>query len=172
MVFLANKAKLRCFFRHLINYRNKWEELAMSELVVKTPIAEGEMGNKRLSLGRIALLAAAVAGLIFIGRSLGGYLPTFVVWVNGLGVWGTVVFIAGYIVAAVAFVPGSVLTLAAGAICGLTRGVVIVFIAAVLGSAAAFLVSRYVARGAIERRLAGNPRFAAIDRVVGTQGRK
>jgi len=144
----------------------------MSELVVKTPIAEGEMGNKRLSLGRIALLAAAVAGLIFIGRSLGGYLPTFVAWVNSLGVWGTVVFIAGYIVAAVAFVPGSVLTLAAGAIFGLTKGVVIVFIAAVLGSAAAFLVSRYVARGAIERRLAGNPRFAAIDRAVGTQGRK
>ena len=82
------------------------------------------------------------------------------------------VFIAGYVVAAVAFVPGSVLTLAAGAIFGLTKGVVVVFIAAVLGSAAAFLVSRYVARGAIERRLVGNARFAAIDQAVGTQGRK
>jgi uncharacterized membrane protein YdjX (TVP38/TMEM64 family) len=48
----------------------------------------------------------------------------------------------------------------------------IVFLAAVLGSSAAFLVSRYVARSAIERRLAGNARFAAIDRAVGAEGRK
>ena len=48
----------------------------------------------------------------------------------------------------------------------------IVFLAAVLGSSAAFLVSRYVARSSIERRLAGNARFAAMDRAVGAQGRK
>jgi uncharacterized membrane protein YdjX (TVP38/TMEM64 family) len=65
-----------------------------------------------------------------------------------------------------------VLTLAAGAIFGLQAGVVIVFAAAVLGASAAFLVSRYVARAAIEQRIAGNARFAAIDRAVGAQGRK
>lgn len=144
----------------------------MAELVAKMPSTEGRMNTSGLSLGRIALLVAAVVGLILIGRYAGGYLPAFVAWVNSLGVWGPVVFIAGYVVAAVAFVPGSVLTLAAGAIFGLAKGVVIVFIAAVLGSAAAFLVSRYVARGAIERRLTGNARFAAIDRAVGAQGRK
>src|SRR5262249_39113893 len=89
-----------------------------------------------------------------------------------LGVWGPVVFIAGYVVAAVAFVPGSVLTLAAGAIFGLAKGAVIVFIAAVLGSAAAFLVSRYVWGGGIERRRTKNGRLAGIDQAVGTQGRK
>jgi len=144
----------------------------MSELVVKMPMAEGKMDNKGFSFGRIALLVGVVVGLIFMGRQVGGYLPDFIAWVNSLGVWGPVVFIAGYVVAAVAFVPGSVLTLAAGAIFGLGKGVVIVFIAAVLGSTAAFLVSRYVARGAIERRLAGNAHFAAIDQAVGTQGRK
>ena len=71
-----------------------------------------------------------------------------------------------------ALIPAFILTLAAGAIFGLSLGVLYVFIAAVLGSAAAFLISRYVARGAIERRLAGNARFAAIDRAVGEQGRK
>jgi uncharacterized membrane protein YdjX (TVP38/TMEM64 family) len=76
------------------------------------------------------------------------------------------------VVAAVAFVPGSILTLAAGAIFGLGKGIVIVFIAAVLGASAAFLVARYLARPAIERRLAGNTRFTAIDRAVGAQGRK
>jgi uncharacterized membrane protein YdjX (TVP38/TMEM64 family) len=62
-------------------------------------------------------------------------------------------------VAAIVFVPGSILTLAAGAIFGLGKGIVIVFIAAVLGSSAAFLVARYLARPRIERRLAGNVRF-------------
>jgi len=51
-------------------------------------------------------------------------------------------------------------------------GVVWVFIAAVLGSSAGFLVARYLARDAVARRLAANPRFAAIDRAVGREGRK
>ena len=89
-----------------------------------------------------------------------------------LGVWGPLVFIAGYAIAAVAFIPGSILTLAAGAIFGLVSGIVYVFIAATLGSCLAFLVARYFAREAIERKLADTPRFAAIDRAVSAQGRK
>ena len=130
------------------------------------------MEKSGVSVGRVVLLAAAVVGLILLGRQGGVYIPIFAEWVKGLGVWGPVAFIAGYVVAAVLFIPGSLLTLAGGAIFGLTKGVVIVFLAAVLGSSAAFLVSRYVARSSIERRLAGNARFAAIDRAVGAQGRK
>lgn len=128
--------------------------------------------RRGVPLGKVALLLLALAAVVVLGRSAGGYIPRFAQWVNGLGFWGPIVFIIGYALAAVAFVPGSVLTLAAGAIFGLLQGVVYVFIAAVLGSAAAFLVSRYLARQAIERRLAANPRFAAIDRAVGAQGRK
>jgi len=123
-------------------------------------------------IGRIAIGVVALAALVIGGRVLGAYLPAFAAWVDGLGVWGPIVFIVGYAVAAVAFVPGSILTLAAGAIFGLWRGVIYVFIAATLGASAAFLVSRHLARSAVERRLAGNPRFAAIDRAVGAQGRK
>jgi uncharacterized membrane protein YdjX (TVP38/TMEM64 family) len=144
----------------------------MSEMVAKMDGVATKAQKSSLSVGRVAILLAAVVGLIVLGRQAGAYLPQFVAWVNGLGVWGPVVFIAGYVVAAVAFVPGSILTLAAGAIFGLGKGVVYVFIAAVLGSSAAFLVSRYLARPAIERRVAGNARFAAIDRAVGAQGRK
>jgi uncharacterized membrane protein YdjX (TVP38/TMEM64 family) len=121
---------------------------------------------------RIVLVVAALAALVLLGRSAGAYLPRFAAWVDGLGVWGPLVFIAGYAVAVVAFVPASLLTLAAGAIFGITRGVLYVFVAAVLGSAAAFLLARNLARSAIERRLAGNVRFAAIDRAVGAAGRK
>src|SRR6185503_6399832 len=43
---------------------------------------------------------------------------------------------------------------------------------ATLGACAAFLVARYLARGAVERRLVDYPRFAAIDRAVAREGRK
>jgi uncharacterized membrane protein YdjX (TVP38/TMEM64 family) len=126
----------------------------------------------RLPVVRIIIIAVAVVALAMLGRQAGRYIPEFAQWVNGLGVWGPAVFIIGYVIAVVAFVPGSLLTLAAGAIFGLVYGVVYVFIAAVMGSAAAFLVSRYLARAAIERRLAHTPRFAAIDRAVGAEGRR
>jgi uncharacterized membrane protein YdjX (TVP38/TMEM64 family) len=137
-----------------------------------TAEAGGAAARRSVPLIRMVLLAIGLALLVILGRQAGRYVPQFAQWVNGLGVWGPIVFIIGYAVAAVAFVPGSLLTLAAGAIFGLARGVVYVFIAAVLGSSAAFLVSRYLARAAIERRLVSNPRFAAIDRAVGAQGRK
>ncbi len=128
-----------------------------------------------MSIRRIAsiILAGAAAGvLLLIGRQAGALLPRFAAWVDGLGAWGPVVFIAGYAAAAVAFVPGSLLTLAAGAIFGLVSGVVYVFVAATIGASLAFLVSRYLARGMVERRLASNPKFAAIDHAVGLAGRR
>jgi uncharacterized membrane protein YdjX (TVP38/TMEM64 family) len=128
--------------------------------------------STRASMTRLALIAIAIVAVVVLARNLGGYVPQFAAWVDELGVWGPLVFILGYAAAAVAFVPGSLLTLAAGAIFGLGAGVIYVFIAATLGASAAFLVSRYLARRAVESRLADNPRFAAIDKAVGAQGRK
>ncbi len=120
---------------------------------------------------RIAIGVAALVALVLLGRAAGGYVPAFAQWVNGLGAWGPAAFIAGYALAVVAFAPASLLTLAGGAIFGVGAGVAYVFAAAVIGSSLAFLISRYLARTAIERRLAGNEKFAAIDRAVGRQGR-
>lgn len=120
----------------------------------------------------IGLGALALAVLLFAGRRAGAYIPQFAAWVESLGVWGPVVFILGYAVAAVAFVPGSLLTLAAGAVFGLVKGTIYTFLGATLGASAAFLVARYGARRAIERRIAGNPRFSAVDRAVGREGFK
>ncbi|MCS6925659.1 MAG: TVP38/TMEM64 family protein [Candidatus Binatia bacterium] len=130
-------------------------------------VSRWRIGTRRIFIGSGALL-----GLFLLGRYLGSSIPEFALWVESLEMWGPVLFIIGYAVAVVAFVPGSLLTLAAGAIFGLAEGVVYVFIAAVLGSSAAFLVSRHLARAAIERTLAGNVRFMAIERAVSVQGRK
>jgi uncharacterized membrane protein YdjX (TVP38/TMEM64 family) len=117
-------------------------------------------------------IALLVAGLVWLVRVGGGYVPRFVGWVDALGPWGPVAFVLGYALATVAFIPGSVLTLAGGAIFGLGEGVLYVFLGATLGAIGAFLVARYVARRAIERKVASHPRFAAVDRAIGREGRK
>ena len=139
---------------------------------IKEVPALSRNGQRPRTVTKIAAGVAAVVLLLIAGRLLGAYVPRFAEWVRGLGVWGPIVFMVGYVVATVAFVPGSILTLAAGAIFGLFRGTAYVFVAASVGSILAFLVSRYLARARIERRLQGNRRFEAIDRAVGAQGLK
>ena len=126
----------------------------------------------RVRGGRIAAGVVGLVALVLLGRQFGGLLPRFAEWVDGLGFWGPAVFIAGYVVTTVAFIPGAVMTLAAGAVFGLPRATVYVLAGATLGSAVAFLISRHLAREAIAARVAGNARFAAIDRAVGAQGFK
>ena len=128
--------------------------------------------DRGLPWGRLLGGVVALAVLIALGRELGGYLPRFVLWVESLGVWGPIVFMIGYVITTVAFVPGVIMTLAAGAVFGLVKGTTFVLIGATLGSSAAFLISRHLARSAIEQRVAGYPRFAAIDRAVGAEGFK
>jgi uncharacterized membrane protein YdjX (TVP38/TMEM64 family) len=122
--------------------------------------------------GKIVMGVGILAALLYLGRSAGGYVPIFAEWVEGLGLLGPIVFILGYAFAVVAFVPGSVLTLASGAIFGLSEGTLYALVAATLGSVLAFLIARHGARAAIERRLAGDERFAAIDRAIGAEGLK
>jgi len=93
-------------------------------------------------------------------------------WIGKLGPWGPVIFVCLYIAATVLFVPGSVLTLGAGALFGVVLGSVCVSISATLGATAAFLVGRYLARDAIARKIAKNETFATIDRAVADEGWK
>ncbi len=119
----------------------------------------------------VAGIVAAIA-LLALGRWAGGYVPQVRIWVEGLGPWGPVGFIAVYALAAVAMVPASLLTLGAGAIFGVLAGTLYVFVAAVIGSSIAFLIARYVARSTVERRLHDDERFAAVDRAIAAEGRK
>jgi len=123
-------------------------------------------------LWKLVAGAIGLAALVALGRFAGGYIQGFAQWVDGLGFWGPTVFVLGYIVAVVAFVPASLLTLGAGAIFGIVDGVIYVFVAASVGSCLAFLVSRHLARSAIEKRLDGKPKFSAIDRAVAAEGLK
>lgn len=93
-------------------------------------------------------------------------------WIDGLGAVGALAFIFLYIIATVAFLPGSILTLGAGVVFGVVWGSLYVFIGATIGATAAFLVGRYLARGWVAKKIAGNQKFRAIDESVGKEGLK
>ena len=93
-------------------------------------------------------------------------------WVDDLGAIAPIAFMLIYIVATVAFLPGSVLTLGAGVLFGVIKGSIFVFFGATIGATFAFLVGRYVARGWISKKIAGNQKFSAIDKAVGKEGFK
>lgn len=88
------------------------------------------------------------------------------------GGWGAVQFVVFYSLATVAFLPGSVLTLGAGAVFGLLWGSVWVLLGATIGATLAFLIGRYGVRGWVSRKIVHYPRFQAIDRAVTQSGFK
>jgi uncharacterized membrane protein YdjX (TVP38/TMEM64 family) len=119
-----------------------------------------------------AMPALAQTSPISSGFNPQGWLKHALEWIESLGSIGAIAFIGIYIVATVAFLPGSILTLGAGVVFGVWLGALYVFIGATLGATAAFLVGRYLARNWVTKKIAGNDKFNAIDRAVGKEGLK
>ena len=130
-----------------------------------------KVGRTKASVVWKAVVALVLgAGVFFLARQGADLVPRALEAVRGLGPWAAIAFIGFYAVATVAWVPGSVLTLASGAIFGLARGTLFTLVGATLGATLAFLVSRHLARGALERRIGADPRLAAMDEAVGREG--
>ena len=123
---------------------------------------------------KILLIVVGVIAILYGAHRIGAgaWLTNALDWIRGLGALAPVAFIAIYIAACVAFLPGSILTIGAGVIFGVVRGSIYVSIAATLGATAAFLVGRYLARDWVSARLEGNAKFKAIDQAVGKEGWK
>src|SRR5258708_7684352 len=114
--------------------------------------------NKRRGLWRLAIfigvaLALFIAGLFLPVRE---WFIVFRDWVEQQGVWGAVCFGLVYVVCTVLFVPGSILTLGAGAIYGPVWGTLLISLASTTGAACAFLVGRYLARDQVQAWVQSN----------------
>ena len=101
----------------------------------------------RLPVAKIVIGLVAVAAVVVLARAGGAYIPSFTAWVNRLGAWGPAVFILGYAIATVAFLPGSLLTLAGGAIFGIGWGVLYVYYGKLAGDVAALAGGGAVEKG-------------------------
>lgn len=132
---------------------------------------DGPRASSRAWL-RPLLLGLAVVALLVAARilGLGERLDDLRSWILDLGPWGPLVFIVLYAVAVVAAIPGSVLTIAAGAMFGSVLGVAVVSVASTLGAALAFAVARWFARDSVARWMAGNEKFSKLDRMTSRHG--
>lgn len=97
-------------------------------------------------------------------------IPELLEWMRGQGVAGAGVFVLVYVLACVLFLPGSLLTLGAGAVFGVGFGFPLVSLSSTLGATASFLVGRFLLRDWVARRAASHPRFAAVERAVAQGG--
>ncbi len=92
--------------------------------------------------------------------------------VGGLGFAAPLVFGAVYALAVVLLVPGSALTLAAGAVFGPVWGLVAASLGSTMGASAAFLIARLAGRDRFAQMLERHPRFRAVDSAISDGGWK
>lgn len=128
-------------------------------------------------LGRLALLSLGLLAAGVLAWALGLYdwvrperLAHLRTAIEGYGAWGPVLYVGGYVVAELLFVPALPLTLLGGLVFGPVWGTVYTWIAASLAAALAFLVARHLARDTVERWRAKGPRVARIDAAVERHG--
>ncbi|MDO8478434.1 MAG: VTT domain-containing protein [Candidatus Rokubacteria bacterium] len=116
----------------------------------------------------IALLLVA-AGIV-AARSLGlgdlirlENVARLKLWIEGYGALAPAIYVVGYILATVFFVPGLPITVLGGVAFGPLWGTLYVWIGATIGAGLAFLVARYAVRSTVERWVQASPRIAKVD---------
>ncbi|MDT8389934.1 MAG: TVP38/TMEM64 family protein [Lentisphaeria bacterium] len=123
---------------------------------------------------KAVIAVVAIGGVLTAGSvfDFQGRLHGLLHYIEELGGPGYAVFLGVYVVACVFFIPGSLLTLGAGAIYGVVTGSILVSVSSTVGATAAFLVGRYLARDWVAKKIQANAKFAAIDTAVGREGWK
>lgn len=131
------------------------------------------MPSRRLS----NLRAVVVVALLLLGFA--AYWVPLADWTAALaerarrtGPLGVAVFVTAYIGATVAFLPGSLLTLAAGFAYGPVWGLAIASPASVAGATVAFLLGRTLLRDWAQDKTTDSPRMRAVWRAVQREGFK
>lgn len=124
------------------------------------------MKSRLLRLAMVGLLAVGITlAVIYRGQFDAVALEQ---WVGQAGAAGPILFMLIYALATVFFLPGSVLTLAGGALFGPVFGTLYSLTGATLGATLAFLVSRYLASAWVERKVGG--RLKQIKQGVEAEG--
>ncbi|MFC1489681.1 TVP38/TMEM64 family protein [Candidatus Latescibacterota bacterium] len=118
------------------------------------------------------ILVVFMISIVIIARffGIGEKIEALRALIESLGTWGMLVFVVVYIVSTVAALPGSAVTVAAGALFGSFFGVILVSISSTIGAALCFLISRYFARDSIKRMFAKNKSFQRLDSLTEEHG--
>jgi uncharacterized membrane protein YdjX (TVP38/TMEM64 family) len=118
-------------------------------------------GVSRRRLVVIGLVIAAVVALVWMLPTV-RWVKAALAWIQALGPWGAVAFIGVYVTLSVVALPTSLLNLGAGVLYGVLGGFAVSLAAATSSNVLCFLMSRYIARDWLTRRLRCNPKHAAL----------
>lgn len=86
--------------------------------------------------------------------------------VQNAGPWGWALFIGLYALCCLLFIPGSILTVSAGAIYGFWFGSALVLIGNGLGSVMSLLITRFLLREWVQKKINKHPKLKAIEKAV------
>jgi uncharacterized membrane protein YdjX (TVP38/TMEM64 family) len=140
---------------------------------IASEFASERKPGKRLGLRVILLAVIFIGGLaLFRWTPLAEYARPQIIadFFRGLGTpwWSPLVFVPLYALGTAFGLPGTIPTLAGGAIFGVARGMLFNTIGANLGALGAFLLARYLGRDFVARILRG--KAADLDEKIGEHG--
>lgn len=166
------KAPITYFNR--IKLKNYFKKIADEAVTRERPLIIGEEGKKGGMIKRIIVLLFLIA-TIFAIRYTGAtrYLEQNALreLIQGYGTLAPVFYMFVYTIAPALFLPGLPITIVGGILFGPFWGIVYTITGATAGACLAFLISRYVARDWIDRKLK-SPRWRRLDKGVEKHGWK
>ena len=98
------------------------------------------------------------------------WLGQLIVRIGSMGPWAPVLFVVAYVLSSIFLAPVFLLTIAAGAIFGLWRGTLLVFVTKLLSSSVVFGLASPLSRSRLMRWADRDPRVAAVRRAVADDG--
>lgn len=125
-----------------------------------------DMLRHRLAMVFLAGAVVLAAGIFFAGEDLAHHINAVETWIDSLGPTGPLAFVVLLVIATSAFIPESILSIAAGALFGLTQGLLVVLAGNVLAAALQYALGRRLLRRRIEKALSRKPALVAIQRAV------
>lgn len=129
--------------------------------------------NKKLKIVIIiAVLGAALYGIYASGLvDILQDFDKFKELIEEAGSLGYIIYIAIFVIAAIFSLPASIITITGGVVFGPILGALLALVGATIGAIAAFLVSRYIARGFIVDKFGNNAIFKKIESGVEKNGK-
>lgn len=93
-------------------------------------------------------------------------------WIQQSGWLGVLWFIVLYTFTCVVFLPGSVLTVGAGAVYGFWFSTTLVAVSSTVGAVVNFLTSRYLLHRWVQKKIGHSAQYAAMQAAIGNDGWK
>jgi len=139
----------------------------------RTFTVDEEKGKKGLfkRILFLFMIIAVIVAIRFTGATSYLKQETLRGFIQGYGALAPVIYMLTYTIAPALFLPGLPMTIVGGILFGPFWGVIYTITSSTMGACVAFLISRYIARGWIEKKLM-SPRWRKLDKEVEKHGWK